>query len=267
MMNGNLLQGLWSAPNPDSYFYGVTVGLVTNNQDPDNMGRVKVKFPWLSEEHESNWARVLSPMAGPQRGMYFLPEVDDEVLVAFEHGQVEFPYILGSLWNGKDAPPEKNEDGKNNKRVIRSRSGHLITLDDTDGAEKIIICDKTGKNEIAIDSTKNSLTIKVEGDFIVEAKGKISLKSNQELSLESQADVKLKGVNLALEGSSKAELKGAQISIEGSAKTEVKGTQVSINGSAQTEVKGTQVSINGNAQTEVKGGAMVQIQGGIVMIN
>lgn len=267
MMNKSLLQGLLSPPRQSNCFYGVTVGIVTNNQDPENMGRVKVKFPWLSDEHESHWARTLSPMAGHQRGIYFLPEVDDEVLVAFEHGQVEFPYILGALWNGKDEPPEKNSDGKNNKRVIKSRSGHIITLDDTDGSEKIIICDKTGKNEIAIDSSKNSLTIKVEGDFTVEAKGKISLKSTQELSLESQADSKLKGTNLALESSAKAELKGAQINVNGSAQTEVKGTQVSINGSAQTEVKGAQVSINGSAQTEVKASGMVQIQGGIVMIN
>ena len=65
---------------------GVVVGVVTNNQDPEGMGRVKVKFPWLSDEDESNWARVAAPMAGKERGFYFLPEVEDEVLVAFEHG-------------------------------------------------------------------------------------------------------------------------------------------------------------------------------------
>src|SRR5664280_3415392 len=105
---------------------GVVVGVVTNNQDPDGFGRVKVKFPWLSDVDESDWARVAAPMAGNKRGFYFLPEVDDEVLVAFEHGDVRFPYVLGALWNGKDAPPATNGDGKNNVRVIQSRSGHVI---------------------------------------------------------------------------------------------------------------------------------------------
>jgi len=80
------------------------------------MGRVKVKFPWLSDEHESWWARIATPMAGGGRGAYFLPEVNDEVLCAFEHGDVRFPYVVGALWNGKDAPPTTNDDGKNNFR-------------------------------------------------------------------------------------------------------------------------------------------------------
>ena len=74
--------------------YGVVVGIVTNNQDPDGMGRVKVRFPWLSATEESWWARIAVPMAGKDRGAYFLPEVDDEVLVAFEHGEVRSPYLL-----------------------------------------------------------------------------------------------------------------------------------------------------------------------------
>ena len=85
-------------------FFGVVVGVVTNNQDPDGMHRVKVHFPWLSDDVESNWARVAAPMAGGNRGVYFLPEVDDEVLVAFEHGKVDHPYVIGSLWNQQDRP-------------------------------------------------------------------------------------------------------------------------------------------------------------------
>jgi len=181
----------------------VTVGIVTNNQDPDGLGRVKVKLPWLSEEHESHWARLLTPMAGPERGLYCLPEVDDEVLVAFEHGQVEFPYVLGALWNGQDKPPEQNDDGQNNKRTLKSRSGHLITLDDTKDQEQIIIRDKTGKNEIVIDSQNNALSIRVEGDLTIEAKGKISLKS-------SQGDVAIEGKNLSLQAQQNCELKANQ---------------------------------------------------------
>jgi uncharacterized protein involved in type VI secretion and phage assembly len=118
----------------DGRVFGVVVGVVTNNQDPDKLGRVKVRFPWLSQDDESYWARIAVLMAGNNRGAWFLPEVDDEVLVAFEHGDVRMPYVLGALWNGVDAPPRDNSDGKNNQRVIRSRSGHeLVFNDDSDG--------------------------------------------------------------------------------------------------------------------------------------
>jgi len=203
MMDMEILAGLVTPPVQQGRFYGVTVGIVTNNQDPDGLGRVKVKLPWLSEEHESHWARLLTPMAGPERGLYCLPEVDDEVLVAFEHGQVEFPYVLGALWNGQDKPPEQNSDGQNNRRTLKSRSGHLITLDDTKDQEQIIIRDKTGKNEIVIDSQNNALSIRVEGDLTIEAKGKISLKS-------SQGDVAIEGKNLSLQAQQNCELKANQ---------------------------------------------------------
>ena len=133
--------------------YGLVVGVVTNNKDPEQLGRVKVRFSWLSEQDESNWARIASPMAGNGQGIYFLPEVEDEVLVAFEQGDVAFPYILGALWNGKDKPPVTNEDGKNDVRVIKSRSGHVIRLTDEASKEKIEIIDQSGKNNIVIDLT------------------------------------------------------------------------------------------------------------------
>jgi phage protein D len=126
------------------------VGLVTNNTDPDGMGRVKVKFPWLDDSEESWWARPATPMAGASRGMFFLPEVNDEVLVAFEHGDITRPFILGGLWNGQDAPPKTNTEvvgsSKVNERILKTRAGHTISLDDTEGSEKITISDKTDNN-------------------------------------------------------------------------------------------------------------------------
>lgn len=112
----------------------IVVAIVTDNLDPENRGRIKVKFPWLTEDLQSHWVRVASPMAGAGRGFTFLPEIDDEVLVAFEHGDVNRPFMIGALWNGKDAPPVKNsqavEGGKVRRRWIQSRSGHVIELDD-----------------------------------------------------------------------------------------------------------------------------------------
>jgi uncharacterized protein involved in type VI secretion and phage assembly len=125
--------------------YGASVAIVTSIEDPDSLGRVKVKFPWLRDDVESPWARLVSFMAGNARGAVFRPEVGDEVLVLFEHGDMRFPYVIGGLWNGRDAmPTERGADVSNNVRLIKSRSGHTIVLDDTSGSEKITITDRSG---------------------------------------------------------------------------------------------------------------------------
>ena len=102
--------------------YGAVIGLVSNVSDPDKLGRVKVRFPWLQDDSESPWARVVSFMAGPDRGAVFRPEVDDEVLVVFAHGDMRFPFVIGALWNGKDKmPSERGGDKDNAIRLIAIR--------------------------------------------------------------------------------------------------------------------------------------------------
>ena len=94
--------------------HGVVVGIITDNNDPEELGRVRVSFPWRGERDQSRWARVATLMAGNDRGTFFLPEVEDEVLVAFDRGDMNHPYVIGTLWNGVDTPPETNSDGSNN---------------------------------------------------------------------------------------------------------------------------------------------------------
>jgi uncharacterized protein involved in type VI secretion and phage assembly len=193
---------------------GIVPAIVTNNQDDDGLGRVKVSFPWLANEIESDWAKVMTFMAGDGRGGYFLPEVGDEVLVAFEHGDINYPYVLGAVWNAEDAPPETNDDGNNNIRKITSRSGHeivfnddsqgrsekidihtnaghRITLDDSAGQEKIEIVDKSGNNKVVIDSVQNSiavesaLTLSIKAQTItIEANASMEIKSNGNLTIQ-----------------------------------------------------------------------------------
>ncbi len=172
---------------------GIVLGVVTNNQDEENLGRVKVKFPWIGEGEESYWARVATFMAGKERGAYFLPEVGDEVIVAFDHGDISHPYVLGALWNDKDKPPYSNPDGENNVRsiksrngheltfddderegrvLIRTRSGHSILLDDATGSEKIEIKDKTGKKTVITKHMIEDL-IKQVRDFINEIQSQL----------------------------------------------------------------------------------------------
>jgi uncharacterized protein involved in type VI secretion and phage assembly len=211
-----MLDALFSEPRQDERVYGVAVGIVTNNQDPDKLGRVKLRFPWLSDSDESNWARLVSPMAGPDRGMYFLPEVDDEVLVMFEHGRIDRPFVLGALWNGQDKPPAQNEGGHNNLRLIKSRSGHTITFDDTKDEEKITIVDRTGKNTLVIDSKENVITLTSAGDLMMKAEGNISLESSggdvsiqcEALSIDARKAVSIKaGQNATVEAQSGLALK------------------------------------------------------------
>jgi uncharacterized protein involved in type VI secretion and phage assembly len=193
---------------------GVVVGLVTNNQDPEGLGRVKVKFPWLSEDDESHWARIAVPMAGKDSGVYFLPEVNNEVLVTFEHGDPRFPYVIGALWNGEDAPPANNNDGKNNIRLIKSRSGHLIKLDDEAGKETIEIIDKSRKNSIIIDTANNTIEIKTDKDITLSAtKGTIKLNA-QRIEIKSSADLKLDaGSKMDVKAKATMTIKGATVNI------------------------------------------------------
>ena len=195
---------------------GVMVATVVNNQDPDGLGRVQLMFPTLSDDNIGHWARIAVLMAGGQRGTFFLPEVGDEVLVAFEGGSIEAPYVIGALWNGVDKPPDTNADGQNNLRFIQSRSGHFIRLDDTAGSEMIEIIDKSGDNSITIDTANNTITITSAQDITLDASnGKITL-SAQNIELSSTADSKFEADGgLTLDG--------------GSATTELKGSTVNIN--------------------------------------
>lgn len=199
---------------PESKIYGVVTGIVTNNQDPDKLGRVKVKIPRISGEDESNWARVVSFMAGKERGAFFLPEVNDEVLVAFEYGDINMPYIIGSLWNGKDNPPLTNDDGENNIRIIKSRSGHIIKLDDTDGKEKIEIVDKTKKNMIVIDAKDNKISIKSEKDIEISApNGKVIIDA-KDIEAKSSASIKIEASSgIDIKASGNMNIKGSTVNI------------------------------------------------------
>lgn len=208
-----LLEGP-SGPSSEGRMYGLVVGVVTNNQDPDGLGRVRLRFPWLNDAEESHWARIAAPMAGNKRGFYCLPEVDDEVLVGFEHGDLRLPYVLGALWNGKDAPPADNGDGKNNCRLIQSRSGHVIRLNDEDGKETIEIIDKSGNNSLIIDTAAKTITIQSDQDIaLVASNGKISLEA-KEIALKSSADAKMEsGAGLDLKASGTLNAKGSTINL------------------------------------------------------
>jgi phage protein D len=196
----------------------LVIALVTDNQDPQNLGRVKVKYPWLTDEHASDWARVVAVGAGNERGISFLPEINDEVLVGFEFGDIHQPFVLGGLWNGRDKPALPNnqamQGSKVQKRIIRSRTGHTITFDDADSGGGIEVRDSKG-NQIKIDSQRNELTIAIKGNATIEAQGNLALRAKGNLTLEAQGKADLKGMGVAVDG--------------GAATVDVKGTMINLN--------------------------------------
>lgn len=171
-------------------FYGVYAALVADVVDPDGQGRVRVRLPWAPDADGQSyeaWARLATLMAGPGRGSWFVPDVDDEVLVAFEAGDPRRPYVVGALWNGQDAPPETMDGaGDNNLKVLRSRNGVKVTLDDQDGQERLVLetpggqsvtlKDGPGAVEI-VDSNGNSVKLEAAG-ITVQASAKVTVSAS-----------------------------------------------------------------------------------------
>ena len=165
-----------AATGPGGLFYGVYPALVSDIVDPNNQGRVKVRLPWSPDAGGSNyevWARLATMMGGNNRGSWFIPDKDDEVLVAFEGGNPRRPHVVGALWNGKDDPPERMDgSGNNYLKTILSRQGIRITMDDTDGAVKLrletpggqsIVLSDADNSIVAEDSNGNSIKMEAQG--------------------------------------------------------------------------------------------------------
>ena len=196
---------------------GVAIGVVTNNEGDAGQGQIKVKLPWRDHQ-ESFWVRLAVPMAGADRGTYFVPEVGDEVLLAFDQGDIRHPYMIGALWNGQDSPPQTNADGENNVRQIRSRSGHELTFDDTAGAEAIDI--KTaGGHIIRLDDSSGSEKIEIKDStgsnkiIIDSAKGSMELESAQSLKIKSNSIDIEAGASMNIKASGTLTIQGALVQI------------------------------------------------------
>lgn len=189
----------------------LTTAIVTNNTDPDNLGRIKVQYPWNNKTEESDWARMSTLMAGNERGLYFIPEVDEEVLVAFVNGDIQSPIVIGSLWNQSDGPPETNENGKNNIRKIRSRSGHEIIFNDSDddAAQKLEIKSSSG-HSIVLDDASGSEKISITDN----AGSSIEFDTTQQaIKITSGMDVSIEATNITIKASGELVLKGAMVRI------------------------------------------------------
>ncbi len=210
------------------------VGIVTDNNDPKGWGRVKVKFPTLTEDHNSNWARVVSIGAGKNRGFDCLPEINDEVLVAFEHGDIHRPYIIGGVWNGKDDTPtsvkESVKDGKVRLRTIKTRTGHKIQFIEeegagihieTNGGHKIyfneegntgIHIDTKGGHKVHLDDRSSNILISSTGNMTIEAKGSMNIKATS-INIDATASLNAKAAIVGIRASGIASLQGSLVKL------------------------------------------------------
>ncbi len=210
-----------NSSNSENKINGVAIALVTNITDEQGLGRVKVTYPWFSDVNESHWARVATFMAGPGRGAFFVPEVNDEVLVAFEHGDINAPYIIGTLWNGQDTPPVDNSDGSNHTKQIKSRCGHTLTFDDTPENECFQIQTNVG-HVLKLDDKNGS--------------GKVSLKTSSGHALELNDE----GNEVSLKDSN-----GNKISIDASSGdiSVHSSGNVHVQASGQVDVQGSMINL------------------------
>lgn len=172
--------------------FGVYPALVRDVNDPDGQGRVKIVLPWVAEqegEQAAVWARLATLMAGAERGSWFVPEPDDEVLVAFAAGDPRHPIVIGALWNGRDAAPEDVAGGENNIRSFTSRAGHKLTFDDSSGAEKVEVVTAAG-HSLLLDDGQSSvkLTHSSGAESIeIDAGGSISITASSEVTIDAPA--------------------------------------------------------------------------------
>jgi uncharacterized protein involved in type VI secretion and phage assembly len=192
----------------------VVIGLVTNNNDPQKMGRVRVKYPALGEDLESTWARLLAPNAGTSRGLMMMPQVGDEVVIGFEHDDVHQPYILGSVWNGQSTPGDD---------LVQTSDGSFSLQSD----QKIVM------------HSKDVITIKTDKDFTLETTGKIDLKSQDTTTIEPSQDLTVNGSQgITIKG-------GTTVSIEGTQSLEIKcgAAKISLDPLGSISISGSQISL------------------------
>ncbi|MCD6302105.1 MAG: VgrG-related protein [Anaerolineae bacterium] len=222
---GTLADLLGSAPRREPHA-SAAIGIVTNCDDPQALGRVRVRFPALNGELETAWARLATPGGGADRGIQLVPEVNDEVLVLFEEGDINRPVVVGGFWNGTDAPPLSGaiSNGEVIQRAWVSRTGHKLTMSDASG-DAWVRLETAGGHQVQLDDDGNTVRIAASGgttitiddttgNVTIDSQGKVTINATQDMSMETQANLKIKaGANLDIEGTGMVTIKGSRIDL------------------------------------------------------
>jgi uncharacterized protein involved in type VI secretion and phage assembly len=204
--------------SPNTGGTSISVAKVVSNVDQAGLGRVQIKLRW--NPSATLWARVAVPMAGPQNGSYFMPQRDDEVLVAFNETDITEAYVIGCLWSAPRRPPKAGPNDPKDLRAIRTPAGHELLFDDKQNLVSIVTSSKQSitlaqdRIELSAGEGKSTITLGTSGD--------ISIKASKSISIEAPS-VSLNGsTGLELKSSTKATLSGGGL-------CEVKAGLVKIN--------------------------------------
>lgn len=246
---GGLVDLLGPAPTDPWVAGALIVGVVTNTKDPERLGRVKVKYPTMSDADESWWARVASVGAGPARGLQAGFEVGDEVLVGFEHGDLRRPIVVGGLWSIKHRPPRDAgavdpTTGLVVSQMWRSHAGHVVELHDsrTPAESYVTVVLRDGRTKLHIG----------EDGVTIEAPTPVSITSDQGISLTAKGDIALDGMNVTIKAKSKVSVDGAVVAVKGK---------------AQLQMEAAQSTLKGTGMVSVEAGGVAAVKGAILKLN
>jgi uncharacterized protein involved in type VI secretion and phage assembly len=229
----NLLD-LMHPPQERPWGQSMVIGIVTTNNDPEHMGRIRVRYPSLTDQEEGAWARVLSHNLGKDRGVFMFPQVDDEVVVAFENGDPRNPLVIGSVFNGRNKP--------GNEFLPNQKGGFVVMSDDV--AHVHSKDDMTFKSDKALHiEVTNDAETTVKGSSKGKADSAVEMKAGTSYKLEAGSSMTIKGATISVESQGSLKLKGATVEIESQGPATLKGAMIDINASGIANLKGSMVNI------------------------
>ncbi|GAA3508838.1 phage baseplate assembly protein V [Aquimarina addita] len=228
------------------------IAIVKDNADPEKMGRIRAQFFWQKATGEMTpWIRIMTPHAGGDKGFHFIPEKEEEVIIGFEGGNAERPYVMGSLYTGNSKPEASWETDKNDIKAIRTRGGHTLSFCDESGGESISITDKNG-NAIVLDTVKKTISISAPDSISI---------SSKDISISGSNSINISGSNISASGEN--------VSVSGSSKTAITSdAQVIVDGKTSVNVNSNmEVAINGMAKSTITSSGVTSVEGTIIKLN
>lgn len=255
-------------PPPPSYIKPVSESqpaVVKKNDDPESIGRVRVHFPWQPASEMTPWMRLVTPHSGVDKGMYFIPEVGEDVLVGFEQNNPEMPFVLGSLYHGK--AKSGMYDAKNYKKGIKTKSGNSILINDEPGKESVKIVNKDGSNFMLFSMEDGGkITVHAKTKMLLSSKNiniegeEIKIKATKNIQLTANDNVAVKAKNNKIDATQNFEVKSMETKLEASTKLEAKAMEMKLESSTKSTIKA-------GVQVEVSAGAQATVKAAIIMLN
>jgi uncharacterized protein involved in type VI secretion and phage assembly len=218
LASGGAGQGAAASAAGSQRVPGVVVAIVTDVADPDNLGRIKVTYPWLDDSYTSDWAPLCQLGAGNKRGAVFLPEVGDEVVVAFDHGDMRYPVVLSSIYNGVDKPNlggnlVDSTSGAVQRRGITSKDGHMLVFFDGQGDDGIALL--SGDNSLRLSLNQSQTVIKITsgGSITIDGQSQVQINSSGDLDISATGTLSLKGAQVQISADSEVAVSGTPIKL------------------------------------------------------